>query len=589
MKKNVWAILLVLSLLLGLFAACGGSASTAEEAPSTPVSVSEAEPAADETPTEAPASAPETSVAEEISTVEEEIAEIPKEVVHLIDFPIEEEFSISVSMSTTPSLTGSALIGDDGAELGWAKWLRERTGADIQVDLYSFLDSNDKQNLMIASGDYTDVIVGSLNYSGGVDGAVEEDILTNIAEYAEYMPDYMNVLFEDINDVAAAYSTDFNLTAFYGINDPDAKAEYGPVIRQDWLDELGLSAPETYDELHDVLVAFRDAHNATLWLTSYGGVPGDFSGGYGVPEYCGGAGFPTEVKDGEFRFAPLVDSFKDYLRMMHQWYDEGLIYPDFLSQGGNDYPENSLFTADKIGVWFTYVSYLEAEQTLLENGTIAPIAWPSLTKGEKNEYGKAPNNSGVDGQGGFSITTASDDIPLLCAVFNEFYTEDGYNFCNWGIEGETYVVEDDGSYSFTDLITNDPYSLGANVMMTYYFFKDGPFRYNSDRYLASYSDMQLEAAELWTTTRSAAALSTMTTDQSYAYFVAQSDISTVYQEYVVKFIVGDKDLDADWQEFLDQLNGCGLEDFMELGQTGVDQYSDRLADVQVLFDEFHNG
>ena len=582
MKKHI-AMLLALALVLGLFAACG-SQSAPQSAPSAAESAEAAESAPAEQAAPAPA-AEEPAEADAASAEEASVMEEPVEIEHLIDFPIEEPFTVTVSESTTPSLTGSALIGDDGSELGWAKWLQERTGADIQVDLYSFLDATDKQNLMIASGDYTDILVGMFNYSGGVDGAVEEDILTDISQYAEYMPDYMNTLFQDVNNVAAAYSTENHLAAFYGINDPAARADYGPVIRQDWLEELGLDSPETYDELHDVLTEFKNAYGATLWITAYGGVPGDLSGGYGFPEYCGGAGFPTEVKDGQFRFAPVVDGFQDYLRMLHQWYAEELIYPDFLSQGGADYPANDLFTGDKIGVWFTYVSYLAAEQGLMEHGTIAPMVWPSLEKGKPCEYGKAPNNSGVDGMGAFSVTTASDDIPLLCAIFNEFYTEEGYDFCNWGIEGETYEMEGD-KHVFTDVIVNDPYSLGPNVMMTYYFFKDGPFLYNNERYLASYTDVQLEAANLWTTTRSAAQLSTMTTDQMYESYTLQSDISTVYQEYVVKFIVGDKDIDADWQEFMDQLDGCGLDRFLELGQLGVDQYADRLTGVQEIYDEF---
>ena len=584
--KHYLAVVLCLCMLLSLFTACGGTAASLPESSSSSAA---SESAAASAPAEEPAPEPDTASEPEPAAAEvsaEEPAEAAEaEIVHLVEFPLDEPVSITVSESTTPSLTGSSLIGDDGSELGWARWLSARTGADIQVDLYSFLDATDKQNLMIASGDYSDVIMGQLNYSGGVDGAVEEDILTDISEYAEYMPDYMNSLFQDIDTVAAAYSTEYHLTAFYGIFDPNAKADYGPVLRQDWLEEQNLPSPETYDELHDVLTAFRDAYGATLWITSYGGVPGDLSGGYGFPEYCGGPAFPTEVKDGQFRFGPLSDGFQDYLRMLHGWYNEGLVYPDFLSQGGSDYPANDLFTGDKIGVWFTYVSYIEAEQGLLDHGTIAPMVWPSLEKGKPCEYGKASGGAGVDGMGAFSVTTAFDDIPLLCAVFNEFYTEEGYDFCNWGIEGETYVIED-GKHVFTDAIVNDPYNLGANIMMTYYFFKDGPFLYNNDRYLASYSDVQLQATEMWTTTRNAATLSTMTTDQTYAFYTEQVDIATVYQEYMVKFIVGDKDIDADWQDFMDQLDGCGLDDFLALGQLGVDQYADRMTGVQEIYDQY---
>jgi putative aldouronate transport system substrate-binding protein len=592
MKRKVMTLTLAAAMLLGMLSGCGSGQTAAEAESSSTAEAVQVEEASSEVEAAAP-EVPEAQSVEEPEEVSAEEATEP-EIVHLVDFPIEEDFNISVSMSTTPSLTGSALIADDGSELGWAKWLEERTGAKISVDLYSFLDSSDKQNLMIASGDYTDIIVGSLNYSGGVDGAVEEDVLTDISEYAEYMPDYMNTLFQNVDNVAAAYSTDFHLTAFYGINDPDAKAEYGPVLRQDWLDELGLDTPVTYDDWHDVLTAFKDNYGATLWVTAYGGVPGDLSGGYGVMEYCGGAGFPTWTEDGEFKFAALEDEFHDYLRMMHQWYTEGLIYPDFLSQGGTDYPDSNLINNGDIGVWFTYVSYLEAEQAQLAAsdaaGTIGAVAWPVVEEGnvKLETYGKLPNNAGIDGQGGFSVTTASDNIPLLCAIFNEFYTEDGYDFCNWGIEGETYTLNEDGTHAFTEVITNDEYSLGANIMMTYYFFKDGPFQYDNSRYLASYTDMQLEAATLWTTGGNNASTSTMTTDQSYDYFTAQTDISTVYQEYTVKFIVGDKDVDADWQEFIDQLYGCGLEDFMELGQAGIDQYADRFVEVQKLHDEYMN-
>ena len=41
-------------------------------------------------------------------------------------------------------------------------------------------------------------------------------------------------------------------------------------------------------------------------------------------------------------------------------------------------------------------------------------------------------------------------------------------------------------------------------------------------------------------------------------------------------------------EFLDQLEGCGLSRFMELGQIGVDQYADRLEGVQEIDDDFWN-
>ena len=78
------------------------------------------------------------------------------------------------------------------------------------------------------------------------------------------MPDYMNALYSNVNYVQLGYSTDFHLTAFYGLNDSAALPDYGPVIRQDWLDAQGLEKPVTYDDLHEVLTAFKNAYGATL-------------------------------------------------------------------------------------------------------------------------------------------------------------------------------------------------------------------------------------------------------------------------------------------------------------------------------------
>lgn len=533
-------------------------------------------------------------VASALPDVTESSANTPAPKERLVEFPIDEDFTITVSMSTHPLLMSSALVSPDGTGMGWVTWLEKRTGVAIEMDLYSIMDANDKQNLMIASGDYKDVIVGSMNYPGGVDGAVEEEVLTDIFEYADYMPDYMEALFGNINNAASALSSDYHLTAFYGISYPDTKSDYGPVIRQDWLDAEGLDMPETYDELHNVLEVFQEKYDSSMWITSYGGVPGDFSGGYGVMEYCGGAGFPVWTEDGRFTFSPTEDSFKDYLTMMHQWYDEKLIYPDFISQGGVEYPDNSIIAEGKIGVWFTFAAMLSTEESILNvetpEGEIEPFTWPVLENGKNVDspaYGKTGASSGIDAQGCFSVTTASDNVPLVCAVFNEFYTDEGSNFCNWGIENEHYVEDAVGNKFYTELVTNDSYSLGTEAMMSLYFFKDGPYRYDYSKYLTSYGKKELTACDLWTTGNSSETKSTMTADQSTEYNNIKADVTTVYQEYMVKFITGDKDIDTEWDAFISDLKASGLDTFMELGQLGVDQYNERLTTVQEMMDEYN--
>ena len=97
MKNRIAALLLTGTLLTAALAGCGGGKSTPEASASAPAegqSVSSVESMAS-----VPAAQPEP---ETESTQEESLAEQPAEIQHLVEFPLEEPFSISISMSTTP-------------------------------------------------------------------------------------------------------------------------------------------------------------------------------------------------------------------------------------------------------------------------------------------------------------------------------------------------------------------------------------------------------------------------------------------------------------------------------------------------------
>ena len=48
------------------------------------------------------------------------------------------------------------------------------------------------------------------------------------------------------------------------------------------------------------------------------------------------------------------------------------------------------------------------------------------------------------------------------------------------------------------------------------------------------------------------------------------DIQSVFEEYTAYFITGQKDIEADWQEYLDRLNAAGIESYVEAYQAAYD-------------------
>ena len=53
---------------------------------------------------------------------------------------------------------------------------------------------------------------------------------------------------------------------------------------------------------------------------------------------------------------------------------------------------------------------------------------------------------------GWSISSQCKDPVTVIKFMDFFFTEEGSDLMNWGIEGETYVVNADGTKSYTDTV-----------------------------------------------------------------------------------------------------------------------------------------
>lgn len=78
-------------------------------------------------------------------------------------------------------------------------WLRENTGVTIDLRVVDKTQQTDQFNLMLASGDYTD-LMNVADYSAGTEAAYEEDIIIDLTDYIEeFMPNYNQIIHSDQN------------------------------------------------------------------------------------------------------------------------------------------------------------------------------------------------------------------------------------------------------------------------------------------------------------------------------------------------------------------------------------------------------
>ena len=147
---------------------------------------------------------------------------------------------------------------------------------------------------------------------------------------------------------------------------------------------------------------------------------------------------------------------------------------------------------------------------------------------------------------------------------------------NFGKLDETYTIDDNGDVHYTDLILKDPNGYGS--MAVYAIFtnnNDNPFYFRLERTELTYdNDVEATVYDTWLSNMTSEYICNyqMTTEEATRYNAIATDVMTVIQEYMTKFMTGDMELSEDsWQAFQDKLESLGIDEMREIVQTAFDR------------------
>ena len=262
-RRTLWSVLLAVSLLLGLLSGCGGESSSNQESASSG-SVAEATeaPVEQETPeTETPAAQPEASVVE--STVEAETEEtttgdpFAAMAEEYITYPLAGENTISIWYYAP----GYVEYVDSNYKFNAIDEAEAATGVKLEFIEVGNTTAAEQFNLMVASGDMTDLIPASEYYTGGLTKAYEEDIIVDINEYVEEnMPNYAAV-FETLDEKTQREALSDGMMLAFRIIADGSYSGNGFVTRSDWMQELGVSWDSNLISLEEFTDYLRDIHS----------------------------------------------------------------------------------------------------------------------------------------------------------------------------------------------------------------------------------------------------------------------------------------------------------------------------------------
>lgn len=580
MKRNVkWlALVLVVAQLLMLLCACGAKQTSAQSAAADQSAAEEAPGSAAAEPTAETAPEPE-----EADPAEEASADETPEVAY---FPLAERKTISVWMIAGMALSEIAESPDDTYG---GQYLENLLNVDIEYTVSRFQTTTEDLQLMLASGDYTDIINSlASNYSGGATAAYEEDIILRLNDIvADYMPNYQKTLekYEDAKKMA--YDDDGNMFSVVGCNEEGFPSTFGAIIREDWLQELNMDYPETYDDYYNFLTAIKNQYGCSAPLL----FSTDANNQNGTIDYnMLGAGYdvaysvnlrrgytPFYAIDGKVTYGPLEPGFKDFMTMMQKWYSEGLFNVDFMSQDAE--MAQRLITTDNTGIWYSFSSRLEYFNGMADNPNFSTCAIPDAVKekGDINHLSATPVS--LSEANGACITTACEDVELAARLLDWGFSDEGYMAINWGEEGYTYNLDANGNPVYTDIMLNDPNQWTLDQTQAWYLAGNGWLPGVSDwkNKHPGYSQKQIDSSDIWSVHDNSwffTTLVSMTADESKEYTALYSDIATYYQEGYMAFLIGGKSMD-EFDSWVEEIYNMGIERCIEIWQAALDRYQMR--------------
>ncbi len=579
-SKTMICFLLVCCLLLGLLTACGSSESgtTQENAPaSEEVSNAESSPAqSTETQTQPSAEAETAGESPEAETEQDTEAQTLSEPEPFVLPIVDEPTTLTLWMRTEPFTLAYPEI--DINNVTFYKEMEDRTGIHLDIQGVVAFQADEQFNLMMVSDEYTDMIARFKTfYSAGVDAGIDNEIIIDLAELMdEYMPNYQYVLANNDTFRRDSTSADGHIGAANTLNYKTEGEQIGPVIRQDWLDELGMAAPVTYDEYYEVLKAFQaNGHEGALALR-WNGIN---SGSYLLAGF-GAAGFYDDTAvavpflniAGTVEFGPIMEGYKDYLILMNQWYAEGLIYSDFMSLDTSTYPQN--LSNGTFGIAVVDRGQFTSTQLALES--IDPDANLVGCKDARQNAEDVLHIQYIDHSvsDGYSITT-SCDIPEIAAQYLDYlYTEEGSILAGYGVEGEGLTYDADGNPQMSELILhNETYP--CTPAMVLYSSYGAPGVYDGSRYMGAYDQRTQEAVAIWDEDDQDWLYpynASLTLEESETYAPILNDIYTYVSEMTLKFITGAEDPEAGWDDYVATIEAMGVDTIIEIKQTALERY-----------------
>lgn len=456
----------------------------------------------------------------------------------------------------TPNLVIAVLCptvpeSGDAVEEAVSEYTKEKIGATVTFQWMTYGEYSDKLSLIYSNPDeQLDACFDF--YHSGISSYVSKGALLDITDLLdEYGQGIKEVIGEEYLKAGQVGGRQYALTTAR-----DHATQFGIMFRKDIVDalQLDLDSISTYDDLTDIFAQIHEAY-PDIEVVSTPGIDGwathsmiDFDP---LDDNFGVLLDPEELTVSNWYAS---DEYAHRLDVMRQWNEAGYIYDGLITDSESQC--YSMMSAGNLASYF--IAQKPGIETQESNATGVELVGVSLME--------PLTTTNTAGGSSWALPVNCKYPEKTMEYLNLCYTDEYLmNLLTYGIEGEDYVVGEDGKAYYPEGVTSDNAGYSAhtgwmfgNQMLTYVWYTDDADLWD-----------QMTA---WNESAIVSAAMGFMFDNSNVR-TEYTALSNVISKYEMSLEWGFVEPDEVLPEFLDELEQAGLSKYIQEKQSQLDEWA----------------
>ncbi len=503
------------------------------------------------------------------------------------------QFPIVSEPASFSMLIGAAPHIEDYETNAFTLFQEKKTGVHVDFEVAQAADFNTQLNLILNSSDYPDVI-NSMD-AGVADvqkyGVIEKIFIPlNDFITPEIMPNLCALLTDA--QMKQIKQLDGNIYGFPSINEC-YHCMYATKMfaNMEILKELNLPVPTTTDEFKTTCEAFLKKYPNGIALGGSNTWLGNFDL-FLLNAFTYSPFYSTNAitKDGKVVNVATTEGYKNGLKYLKELYDAGILYEGSMTQSADQMKALLLDESTPVlflpaGFQGLVIDNLATPDLYRAFDAIAPLKGPDGTQNVSYERhaGVIPDK--------FCITDKAENPEMIAKWVDDFYSLEGSTAAGFGpTAGVDYVLYPEGKVGINGkpalvelmvpyskelqnrdwqdmmpvpntsetrlgLVSDPDVDLFSPAGFETYLYKISKEKYEPYKDNGNYEDLPVLK---------------YTIDENELLSTITVEVNNAIQENKLAFITGAKDIDAEWDAYVTELNEYGLQTWLDILQAKCD-------------------